>query len=105
MSDLLQTLRVFATRVRTLWGRDIRRVQLDDEMRFHQEMLARDFQHGGLSSTAAATAAQRQFGNRLSLRERGDEASGFPALEQLWQDVRFGARMLRSNPGFTLIAV
>jgi predicted permease len=29
----------------------------------------------------------------------------FPSLETLWQDVRFGARMLRKNPSFTVVAV
>ena len=26
-------------------------------------------------------------------------------MESLWQDVKFGARMLRKNPGFTAVAV
>jgi len=31
--------------------------------------------------------------------------SGFVWLERLWQDVRYGWRMLGANPGFTLVAV
>src|SRR5262249_51075776 len=33
------------------------------------------------------------------------EQRGLPALESLFHDLRFGARMLFKNPGFTLIAV
>ena len=29
----------------------------------------------------------------------------FVSLESLWQDVRYGARLLAKNPGFTLIAI
>jgi len=59
----------------------------------------------GLSPKEAHYAAQRRFGNELVLRGESRDMWGWNWLENFFQDVRYGLRMLMKNPGFTAVAV
>src|SRR5262245_63726455 len=74
-------------------------------MRFHLEMKAEENLAAGVSQEEASYSAQRQFGNQTLLREVSREMWGFNSIEMLWQDLSYGLRMLRKNPGFALLAV
>ncbi len=78
---------------------------LEEEMRAHREMKARQLTAEGMEPGEVRYAAARAFGNTTALNERGREAWGWRWLEDFLHDVRFGARVLRKNPGFTLTAV
>ncbi len=79
--------------------------ELEEEMRLHRELKEKELIADGVGSQEVRYAASRQFGNATYLRERGGEAWGWRWLEDLVQDVCFGLRMLRQNPGFTAVAV
>jgi putative ABC transport system permease protein len=79
--------------------------ELEEEMEHHVEMKAEARRRQGLSPEDARRAARRQFGNTLLLRERSGDEWGWGAIEALFQDLHYGLRQLRRNPGFTSIVV
>src|SRR5262250_1303922 len=70
----------------------------------HLEEKIEDLMEDGLSREEATRKARREFGNVTLIEERSREVWQWPRLESLIQDLRFGARMLLKQPGFTLIA-
>src|ERR1700676_3701070 len=98
-------LREFARRVMMQLKRTKFARELDEEMRAHREMKGREVREAGVSGEEALYAASRAFGNATALQERSSETWGWRWLQDLGQDMRFGARMLRKNAGFTAVGV
>ena len=100
----MNPLPLMARKFSLLFRRSRFRSDLDEEMAFHREEAEKEMIGNGMNSAAARTAAARQFGNPVSLRETSHQIVAF-RLETVGQDVRFAVRQLRKNPGFTLTAV
>jgi hypothetical protein len=79
--------------------------EMEEEMRFHLEMQIEQNLSSGMGAEEARYAAQRQFGNQTWLKEVSREMWSLRFIETLVQDLRYGARMLMKNPGFTSLAV
>jgi len=84
---------------------DKRDRELDDELESHLRMAAQDKEDRGASREEAESAARREMGNTGLIKEVTREQDGWPGLERLLQDVRFGLRVLRKNRGFTVVSV
>src|SRR5580704_16248057 len=78
---------------------------LDDEIRSHLNMAARDRENRGESPERAELNARRELGNQSLVKEITREMWGWGALERLAQDFKYALRQMRRNPGFTAIAV
>jgi predicted permease len=78
---------------------------LEQDIRAHIETETQDNIARGMSPEEARYAAMRKFGNVTRVQEEAREVWSFVWLEQLWQDLGFGLRILRKSPGFSAVAV
>jgi putative ABC transport system permease protein len=85
---------------RTAWEQD-----LEEELRTHVECRTEDLMRAGLSREEAERRARIELGAHETYKEQCREAQGLRWPDELQQDLSYGLRSFRRNPGFTAVSV
>src|SRR5215470_14671499 len=101
----MEWFNILRGRLRAMFRRESVLQDIEEELRVHVEMETETNLERGMPPDEARAAAMKSFGAPGRNTELGYDIRGGGWLETIWQDLRYGARMLMKNPGFTLVAV
>ena len=87
-----------------MWRRTHRDDDVDEELRYHVEQQTEVNVRAGMSAEEARRQALLQFGNVPLVKEDTRAVWTWARLEQVLQDLRFGARILTRSPGLSATA-
>jgi predicted permease len=79
--------------------------ELEEEIELHLNLLAEEHRRRGMSLRDARAAARRDFGGVEQVKEAYRDQRGSTWIDTFRQDLRFAARLLRKDRGFTIVAV
>jgi len=101
----MRALRAWLLRLAATFHRGISDKEFGDELEAHLQMHVEDSLRRGMSVQEARREALMKLGGVTQTQESYRERRGLPVVETFLNDLRFAARMLRKNPGFTAVAV
>jgi predicted permease len=98
-------LQSFVAGIRTLFRKRQVEEEMDEEVRSYLDAAVKDKVRSGMSYEQALRAARVEMGSIEAVKEEIRSASWESRVESLWQDLRYGLRMLRRNRGFAATVI
>jgi predicted permease len=98
-------LKKIAGSLGSLFGSGRKERELDEELAFHIEKETEENLRRGMAPEAARRAALVRFGGVAKTKDESREASRAVLFETVLQDMRYGLRSLRKNPGYAAAAI
>jgi putative ABC transport system permease protein len=92
-------------RLRSLLRREMVESEADTELRFHFDQQVEKYLKSGMTSEEATRRSRLEIGGHEQLKEEIREARGVHLLETLFQDIRYGLRILGHTPVISCVAV
>ena len=92
-------------RLRSVFKRSRVEQELTDELRFHLQKLCEENLAREMKPEEAPYGALRELGGVEQIKEECRDMRRVNYLEHFMEDIRYGLRQLRRNPGFTAVAV
>jgi len=98
-------LRNLASGLRTLFRKKQVEREMDEELRGYLDADVKEKMRSGMSYEKALRAARVEMGSMDAVKEEIRGAGWEATVETFWQDLRYGVRQLKRNPGFTVVVV